>query len=235
MTDLRSKFSNGFRYLFRLPPPWEEATIFDRIFVTREGTIRKEADKDDGWLFACASSSIRIFDIGANIGQSAFLELYPESVQQVLLVDPNPMALSIAAENLIMNRLINRVNFECAFVSEQAGEEIEFYTVLSGAAGSIYKSHAKTAAKRNLHYKVSTTTIDDLVKRHGLPDFIKIDVEGAESNVLAGAKECLLMHKTRFLVEMHSNIDLPMVENARRVLDLCNSSGYGAWYLARKV
>jgi FkbM family methyltransferase len=201
----------------------------------RDGTIRKTPDKDDGWLFACASLSTRIFDIGVNIGQSAFLELYPGSVEHVLLVDTNPMALSIAAENLIVNGLINRVNFECGFVSEQPGKELDFYTVLYGAAGSMFKTHAKTAAKRDLHFKVTTTTINLLTEKYGVPDFIKVDVEGAESFVLDGADEVMDQKKTRFLVEMHSSAELPMVENARRILAICRDLYYDAWYLAKNV
>ncbi len=33
---------------------------------------------------------------------------------------------------------------------------------------------------------VSITTLDDLIETHGLPDFVKIDVEGSEHEVLAG-------------------------------------------------
>lgn len=218
-----------------MPPPWVAEYLFDRDFTVREGTIRKTPDKDDGWLFAASSLSTRIFDIGANIGQSAFLELFHKSVEHVLLVDANPMALSIAAENLIMNGLINTVNLECVFVSDRPGEELDFYTVLYGAAGSMIKAHAKTAAKRNLHFKVKTTTINLLAHKYGVPDFIKLDIEGAESLALLGANEVMTQHKTRFLVEMHSSAELPMLENARKVLSICQDLDYDVWYLAREV
>ncbi|MEL7590323.1 MAG: FkbM family methyltransferase [Anaerolineaceae bacterium] len=235
MSNIKSKISSRLRYLLKLPPPWVTLSLFERKYTVRDGTIRKTPDKDDGWLFACASLSTRIFDIGVNIGQSAFLELYPGSVEHVLLVDTNPMALSIAAENLIVNGLINRVNFECGFVSEQPGKELDFYTVLYGAAGSMFKTHAKTAAKRDLHFKVTTTTINLLTEKYGVPDFIKVDVEGAESFVLDGADEVMDQKKTRFLVEMHSSAELPMVENARRILAICRDLYYDAWYLAKNV
>lgn len=235
MINFQSKISSAVRYFLKLPPPWVNMKLFNRTFLVREQTIRRTADKDDGWLFACSSVSRRIFDIGTNIGQAAMLELYCDSVEHVLLVDPNPMALSIAAENLIVNNFVHRVNFERVFVSDRPDQELDFYTVLYGAAGSMFKSHARTAARRNLHFKVFTTTIDLLVKKYGIPDFIKIDIEGAESLALKGAMDCMRSNKTRFLVEMHSNADIPMVENARRVLGICEEVGYSAWYLSRKV
>jgi FkbM family methyltransferase len=230
-----NKSLNAFRYLLKLPPPWVSANIFNRSFRVRGQTIRVTPDKDDAWVFACSYISRQIFDIGSNIGQSAMLELFPDTVEHVLLVDPNPMALSIAAENLIVNGLISRVNFECVFISDQSGNQLDFYTVLYGAAGSMYQTHAVTAAKKNSHFKVPTLTIDDLVNKYGIPDFIKIDIEGAESLALKGSFNCMSKRKTRFLVEMHSNPDLPMFENARRILETCSKVDYKAWYLSRQL
>lgn len=232
---LLRKIKSASRSILKLPPPLVTESLLGREFTVRQGTIRDIPDKDDAWLLACACRSRRIFDIGANIGQSAMLELFPETVEHVLLVDPNPMALTIAAENLIVNHLVNRAGFECVFVSELPGKAVEFYTFLYGAAGSMFKTHAKTAGKHNLHFSVPTTTIDLLICKYGVPDFIKIDVEGAESFVLKGATNCMRQQRTLFLVEMHSSPEMPMVENAQQVLQICSENNYSAWYLSRKT
>ncbi|NGX17110.1 FkbM family methyltransferase [Wenzhouxiangella sp. XN24] len=53
-------------------------------------------------------------------------------------------------------------------------------------------SHAGFAAVRWPHsIEVTVTTLDELVDRHGLPDFCKIDVEGHESEVLEGLSQPL--------------------------------------------
>lgn len=229
------KANSAYRRIFKLPPPLVKAKLLDKEYLVREQTIRDTPDKDDAWLLACAFSAKRIFDIGSNIGQAAMLELYPDSVEHVLLVDPNPMALTMAAENLILNHLVGRASFECAFLGDVPGKKIDFYTVLWGAAGSMYRTHAVTASKRNLHFKVPTSTVDLLCKKFGYPDFVKIDVEGAEILVLEGARDCMLQKKARFLVEMHSSPESPLVGNARRLLEICASTGYHAWYLSRNV
>ncbi|RMF47481.1 MAG: FkbM family methyltransferase, partial [Deltaproteobacteria bacterium] len=102
-------------------------------------------------------------------------------MERILLIDPNSAALSRAATNLIYNNLAGCCSFETAFVSDRSGETVPFYTVGAGAAGSMYKGHAQTAAAAGSVMQVPTTTIDALAARQSwAPDFIKIDVEGAE-------------------------------------------------------
>jgi hypothetical protein len=51
-----------------------------------------------------------------------------------------------------------------------------------------------------------TDTIDDLIARKivPVPDFVKIDVEGAESAVLSGASRLLRDYKPNLIIETHS-------------------------------
>ena len=111
-----------------------------------KGTLRPKPDYDDAWLLALACGARIVFDIGSNIGQSAMLFLHPGQVEEIILVDPNPLALSQAAQNLILNGWSKRARFVCAFASNQAEKQVDFYTIGTGAAGSIYASHAKTAS-----------------------------------------------------------------------------------------
>lgn len=200
-----------------------------------EGTFRDTPEKDESWLFNVAKYHKVIFDIGANIGQSAFLMLYHETVEKIVLVDPNPEALALAAENLIMNGLSPKAYFIPAFLSNQSGEKIEFYTVLSGAAGSKFKSFAQTANKLNAHFTVSTLTVDELCASLNLyPSLVKVDVEGAEMDVLNGAVKLAKMTRPLFFVEIHSGPELSITENTQNILTWCQHHGYQAWYLRLK-
>ena len=153
-----------------------------------------------------------------------------------MLVDPNPSALSVCAENLIFNGLSYKARFVCAFASSEAGKMVDFFTVGTGSAGSMFQNHAVTAKNVGSSFKVPTTSLDSLYFQYGvLPDLVKIDVEGAESLVLNGAQKIATQHKTRFLVEMHSIPELPMEDNAMRVMEWCESTGYRPWYLKEKV
>lgn len=218
-----------------LPLPWVESELLGRRLHVRYGTLRAEPDKDDAWLLACALRAEDVLDVGANVGQSALLMLRSASVRSIVLVDPNPDALSVAAEQLIHNHLSDGARFVTAFVAEREGETVEFWTVGTGSAGSRYAGHAETAARGGHSFPVPTTTVDRICERYSIaPDLVKVDVEGAEHEVLLGSTALARHQRTRFFVEMHSPPELPMAENARRVLDWLAEVGYAAWYLTEK-
>ncbi len=90
----------------------------------------------------------------------------------------------------------------------------------------MFKGHAETAAALNSFYYTDQLTIDTLTEKvNFIPDLIKIDVEGSESYALEGAKKTASLGKSKFLVEMHSPPELPMSENADRVLKWCKETG----------
>jgi FkbM family methyltransferase len=214
----------------------EPVSIFQKTYHLIKGTFREKVDYDDAWLMALGNESFNVFDVGCNIGQSTILLLHPGKIGRILLIDPNPEALSQAAENMIRNELVGKAQFICAFASDKPKEKKEFYTVGAGAAGSMYSDYARTASKLHSRYMVPTVTLDDLSKEYGIiPDLVKIDVEGAELLVLEGAVGLAKNQMTRFFVEMHSGVRLPMIENASKILLWCNLWNYRAWYLKKKI
>lgn len=219
-----------------LPSPWTTEPLLGRDLVVRWGTIRPETDYDDAWLYACLKHSEVMFDVGANVGGSALLGLLCPNIKQVVLIEANVEALSIAAQNLIRNQLSARARFVGAFADEASDRMVDFWTVGTGAAGSMFQGAAVTAAKHGSSQRVPTTTLDELVERYAVvPDLVKIDVEGAESNVLRGARALSRKGQTRYLVEMHSPPELSMAKNAEQVLSWAAEVGYSAWYLSEGV
>lgn len=222
------------RGVLGLPQPLEPAQILDRALIVRRGTVRSTPDYDDAWLFACAQHARNVVDVGSNIGQAAVLMLAAGYADTIVLVEANPQALIIASENVIRNFASLSVHLVCAFAGGSDGETVQFWTVGTGAAGSINPEHAKTAKKRNSSYSIPMITLDKIVVgRNMTPDLVKIDVEGAESDVLKGCKGIMGQQQTRFFVEMHSNGD--MRKNAETVLAWCIDNNYRAWYMAKHV
>lgn len=196
------------------------------------GTSFNHADYDDAWLVALSSEARAVLDLGCNVGLSSLLMLRFGQALEVLLVDANDKALTLAAENLIMNQAASRARFVRRFVADVPDQEMPFYTVGSGAAGSMHANHAVSASAIGVCVKVPTTTVDALVVETPFtPELIKVDVEGAESLVLAGAVNTAKSMRCRFFVEMHSSVDRPMLRNAERILRWCQDVGYQAWYL----
>jgi len=197
-----------------------------------QGTVRKKEDKDDAWWFYLAKNHNIIYDIGCNTGYTALLALIQEPNRQIILVDPNPKALQNAAMNLINNGLGSKAQYISAFVGDTLDDTIKFYTVGSGAAGSMHASHAQTAASINSFLDVRTVTLDYLYSFYNIkPDLVKIDVEGAETLVMQAAKKLALETKCTFFIEMHNVENLGMETAGQMMLDWCLEMKYRVWYL----
>lgn len=220
--------------LLRLRPAKRVETMLSNSYLVHRGTLAGGPDYDGAWMLACANHAEVVLDVGANIGKSAFLFLQSPTVRELVLIDANPLALSMAADNLITNHLSMKLRFVTAFVSETDDDTVTFWTVGVGSAGSMYQSHSKTAAHRAASISTTSITLDTLCHTFQLtPDLVKIDVEGAEAKALRGGRTLAQRGQTRFFVEMHSNSDLPMEVNAKAVIEWCAEVGYSAWYLKK--
>ena len=76
---------------------------------------------------------------------------------------------------------------------------------------SLKKSNSTVSNLEDKYEKVQTTTIDEEVAKHGvsLIDFLKIDTEGFEQEVLEGAKTSLLNRKIKFIYIESTLRELP--------------------------
>jgi methyltransferase, FkbM family len=198
-----------------------------------EGSLGK-TDKDDAWFHALARQHSVVYDVGANVGHTAMLACLHQRDKTMVLIDPNPEALRAAADNLARNKMMDNKTFIAAFAGNTSGEQQKFYTVGTGAAGSMYATHAETAAAVGAHSMVDTLTIDDIIlQTQHTPTLVKIDVEGAEALALQGATQLAAQQQAVFMVEMHAPPELPMVVNAQRILNWCGDNGYTAWYMSQ--
>ncbi len=196
------------------------------------GTCRANPDQDDAWWFYLSKHHHVIFDIGCNIGYTALIGLIHDPNKKMILVDPNPKALQKAALNIINNGIGNKVYYQAAFVGNTVDDTVRFYTIGAGAAGSMYPTHAKTAASMNAFMDVKTITLDHLFIFYDMkPDLVKIDVEGAETQVMEGAKVLAKDTQCTFFIEMHTVENLGMEAAAAFMLDWCAQMDYKAWYL----
>jgi FkbM family methyltransferase len=229
------KAKTAFRLWLGIQPPDMELSFFGRDLVVRQGTIRLRSDEDDAWVLACQQHATSMFDIGCHIGFSALLGLLGGNIKEIVLVDASPDALTIAAKNLIQNQLSASARFVWGFAAENDRSTVSFFTGDAGAASSAY-INSYTHSNRGKKIDVKTVSVDSLSKQYSIePDFVKIDVEGAEDVVLNGACQLAAKRKTRFLVEVHHHASKPISENTKRIMEWCTQQNYKAWLLRMHI
>lgn len=220
MERLRTSFASRLTY--------ETVEVLNRPATVRRGTVNGKLDYDTGWTSALLARSRSFLDIGCNVGTWPMLAKLSDATRRVVAVDANPKALAITADNLISNGF-DDVSLCLAFVSDSGVEELDFYAAGAGAAGSRYKSHIPSATDT---FRVRTTTIGDICHRFGVsPDFIKIDVEGAEIEVLRGART-IRKHRPRILVEVHRISPESMEAHGNKVLEWAAQHDFDTYYLS---
>lgn len=128
-----------------------------------------------------------LFDIGANRGDAVVAGLN-SGYSKVIALEPAPKVFKDLVSNFIYNT--NVVPLKLA-VSSENDQNIEFYECVEDGLSSIEKkwltgSDMPYNGKEYRTIRATTITLDSLVDIYGIPDLIKIDVEGAEWFVFRG-------------------------------------------------
>ena len=216
---------------------YETKKILNNNYKVIRGTVRSKADYDEGWILFLSSKSKVVFDVGCNVGYSTLLISQSENVNKIVVVEPNPLSLSIAAENLIINDLVSNVVFIPKAAYGKSGDKIQLWTMPGPfAAASTNIDFSESGAMANTCIDVETITLDDIAETNNLwPDLVKIDVEGVENSVLEGSIKIAKRIGTKFIVEVHSCDSLSIVENTEKILDWCRVNNFIAYYLSEHI
>lgn len=136
-----------------------------------------------------------VYDLGAQAGyHSLYASMLVGPSGQVWAFEPNPVNVQFIRKHIDLNGARNIHVMECA-VSDADGES----TFDDGK--NCFSGHLSDKGSR----KVQTISIDSAVMAGRLPapNYLKIDVEGAEFKVLSGAVETLRKSRPTILVETH--------------------------------
>ncbi len=232
MQLLTERLISSIRTRLGLPPALVTRRVLGRTVRVRHGSVRDIPDYDDGWMLAMLGRATVFIDAGCNLGWLSLLSCLENAARQVVCIDANPQALSFAAENLFINGYSSRIRFVQSFLSDQDGETVDFYALGAGEAGSRFASHARSASATGRTLHIASITLDSLCLELSMePDLIKVDVEGAESAVLRGARQIASQFGPQFIVEMHATGEMPMKTNAQQVLAWCREVDFKAFYL----
>ncbi|MEP6645556.1 MAG: FkbM family methyltransferase [Saprospiraceae bacterium] len=141
-----------------------------------------------------------VFEIGSNIGQYSLLIAEKIGVNgRLLCIEPDSDNFACLAFNIYKNRL-KQVEILNVAVGEKTGQAT-FYkdTMTGGRMSSLFMKYASDHFK-GITEEVRVITLRELIEKFGIPQFIKVDVEGAESMIFSDAS--LIDPGTKFLIEV---------------------------------
>lgn len=159
-----------------------------------------------------------ILDCGANVGLSVlyFKQLYPNS--EIVAFEPDPNIFAKLARNVQSMNLKNVTLVPKAVWKEQT--TLPFILEGGNSSRIANKSDSTTV-------DVETITLRSFINRH--VDFLKIDIEGAEVDVLENCRD-LLDHVERIFVEYHSVAS--QLQRLHDLLQILSSAGF-SYYIDR--
>ncbi len=139
-----------------------------------------------------------VYDVGANVGFYSVLSAHivgPEG--HVYAFEPFSESAATARHNLALNGFTNATVIEEAVADVTGTEWFEMDT------SPVTFKLGEDRGDKGMN--VPVTTIDDFLECRDVrpPDFIKLDVEGAEKRALLGLKATLGSHHPTVLCEVH--------------------------------
>lgn len=176
-----------------------------------------------------------IIDAGAHVGLATlfFKTRWPHS--RIIAIEPHPENILHLEHNLWFNRLTD-VTVVNAALGSHPGETDLFFDASAdqwfSAAGFIQGAwdHSQTSAS----IRVPTVMLDDLINEP--IDLLKMDIEGAELEVLRASQKLALIHN--LVIELHpphSPADLEKIFKSTHKLDIHpHHFGLKLCYLSKK-
>lgn len=154
-------------------------------------------------------------DVGAYEGEWAlsFTEVFPKA--EVLMLEGQSNKKD-KLENVCKQN--QKLSFHIALLSAQDGKRIHFYENETA-------SHVTEIAGQNTK-EVISESLDEIIKRKALkyPDFLKLDVQGFEMEILNGGKKCLA--NVEFCLLEVTMINLGNTHLVLEVMNYMNSNGF---------
>lgn len=151
-----------------------------------------------------------VIDIGANVG---FFSLYASkrvgNEGLVISIEPLPDAYECLKKNIEINQIKNILAIQIALHSSKTSIPLYRTRGYFESATSNIPIFQNLIKKKDLiiakTYYVQTKTLDEIVKEINVKkiDWIKIDVDGLEYEIIQGAEEVIAKFRPKIIIEIH--------------------------------
>ena len=182
-----------------------------------------------GWIDAGLRKGSTFVDVGAHIGT---MTIYGAKAVgpagRVIAVEPNPSTLKRLRDNIAASGWLN-VTVEPVACGAASGRlRLYLGPETNTGVASLSKENAVAHGGSGQTVDVDILRLDDIVTRQGLNriDVIKIDTEGAETQVLTGARESILRFHPVIVLETIESQLVNMGSSKAELESLLRSYGY---------
>lgn len=154
--------------------------------------------------FANLKEGQTVLDLGCYSGLTAiaFSKAVKES-GRVISVEPDPTNFSASMANIDMHRRLNGLDNITLLPIAVSGKSGKLRFSSEGSMGS--SAASIVGGYRGTNLEIPCVTLEDLARENGAEcvDFIKMDIEGAELDVVRNAEEFLKKYKPKLIIEPH--------------------------------
>jgi len=165
-----------------------------------------------------------VFDLGANIGVvSIWLSRLVGSAGSVVSFEPDPRNFECLEHNIAASQATN-IKPIAAALSATSGTASFFSEGSIGSGFRDLRAESMLPTTAGQQIEVPTLSVSDAFAKHGVPAWIKIDIEGAELEVLESGLEVL--KETMPSLAIETDHLRGSETTARRVELLLESVGY---------
>ncbi|MFH1902882.1 MAG: FkbM family methyltransferase [Candidatus Omnitrophota bacterium] len=168
-----------------------------------------------------AQGRLNCIDVGANIGDTLAC-FYKDDTDIFLAIEPNPKFNKLLVENWGGNKNVTVVSDVCSSISEEGTFIIQ---EKKGTASIVQTENGITLNRKSL---------DEIVDDHSFArnaNVLKIDTDGHDFEVIAGAKRLLSRNLPVVLFECYDSENTNYVEDCLRTLKLLKQIGYNYFLL----
>lgn len=190
----------------------ETARILKDLFIS--GDYRFETNKEKPFILDC----------GSHIGLSIlyFKKLYPKA--RIIGFEPNPNTFKLLKRNVVQNNLKN-VELINAALSNRKGKSVLWISNEEKSPwtwGDAIVRNKWNAPRKSRKIKVRTVRLSQYIDK--VVDFLKLDIEGAETRVLKEIKTKLPLVK-KMVVEFHGS-STNKENNLKEILKILEETGF---------
>tara|TARA_Y100000591_G_C21724991_1_gene640882 strand:- start:33 stop:827 length:795 start_codon:yes stop_codon:yes gene_type:complete len=188
----------------------KEIYLIKKNYITkyRNDTILTKEPETIKWIQEMDKNSI-LYDVGANVGLYSIISGMLNS-KKVVAFEPSFFNLQILSKNIFKNNLTEKILIVPISLNSNINQG--FFNLISleeGGANSLFENEQSISNKNNVFkYNTISLTLDEFFKNFNKlkPDYLKIDVDGIETQILKGGSKVLENVKS-VLIESNSTAD----------------------------